>query len=158
MMYIKSFCAFLAAFGFGIFFNIRGKKLLGAALGGGVAWFFYELFASYGELVQYFAAGASIAVFAEIMARIQKSPATLYIAPALIPLVPGGSLYRAMLHALNGENDLFLTVGIGAFTIIGALTLGLISLSSFARLFAVKEDHLPRTHSMEDSELHLSKF
>ena len=158
MIYIKSFCALLAAMGFGVLFNIRGKKLFGAAFVGGVAWFFYEIFVNYGEFVQYFAAGASIAVLAEVMARIQRSPATLYIAPALIPLVPGGSLYRAMLHALSKEHDLFLTVGINAFVIIGALTLGLISLSSVARLFAAKEPHIPRAHSTDESELHRSQF
>ena len=158
IIYIKSFCALLAAMGFGVLFNIRGKKLFGAALGGGIGWLFYELFVSHGEFVQYFAAGASIAVFAEIMARIQKAPATLYIAPALIPLVPGGSLYKAMLHAISKENELFLTVGINAFVIIGALTLGLISLSSIARLFAIREVHIPRTHSMDESELHRSQF
>jgi len=158
MIYIKSFCALLAAMGFGVLFNIRGKKLFGAALVGGVAWLFYEMFAGNGEFVQYFAAGATIAIFAEIMARIQKAPATIYIAPALIPLVPGGSLYKAMLHALNGENDLFLSVGINAFVIIGALTLGLISLSSIVRLFAPRESHIPRFHSLEDSELHRSQF
>ena len=143
MVYIKSFCALLAAMGFGVLFNIRGKKLLGASLVGGIAWYFYEIFVMHGEFVQYFAAGASIALFAEIMARIQKAPATLYIAPALI---------------LSKENDLFLTVGINAFVIIGALTLGLISLSSIARLFAIKEPHIPRTHSTDESELHRSQF
>ena len=131
--------ATLSAFVFAVFFNVRGQKLIAAAIGGGFGWLFYELTVSHGVLMQYFVASAAIAIYAEVMARIQKAPITTYIAPALIPLVPGGDIYRAMLHALNGNNELFITVGIGALTVTGALTLGIVSFSAIIRLFTVHE-------------------
>jgi len=33
--------AFIASFGFGIIYNIKGKKLIFAAIGGGLSWFCY---------------------------------------------------------------------------------------------------------------------
>ena len=153
--------AAICAFGFSVFFNLRGKKLIVCSIGGSFAWMFYELFAIYGVMVQFFAAGAAIALFAEIMARILKTPVSIYIAPALIPLVPGGALYRSMLHVLNGENDLFISTGIDALIIIGALTLGIVSVSSVARLLFVKKLRNPYSHSAPSTDsldLNLTQF
>ena len=42
-------------------------------------------------------AGAAVAAFyAEVQARILKAPATLFLVPALIPLIPGSTLYYTM--------------------------------------------------------------
>lgn len=124
----------VAAFGFSIFFNLRGKKLLAASLGGSVGWILYLLFAPMGEFMQFFAASVSIALYSEIMARVQKAPAAIYLAPALIPLVPGGTIYEAMLYALKEFNDTFISTGIRAMTIMGAIVLGIVTVSSVARL------------------------
>ena len=35
-------------------------------------------------------------VYAELLARFMRTPATLFVIPAVIPLVPGSSLYYAM--------------------------------------------------------------
>lgn len=132
-----------ASLGFGIFFNLRGKKLLAAALGGALGWLFYILFSPFGEFMQYFAAGAAITLYSEIMARLQKAPAAIYLAPALIPLVPGGTIYEAMLFALKRLNGLFLSTGIRAMIIMGAIVLGIVTVSSVARLItAIRFPHL----------------
>lgn len=129
------------AFGFSIFFNLRGKKLIAASIGGAVGWLFYMLLAPCGEFVQYFAASISITLYSEIMARVQKAPAAIYMAPALIPLVPGGTIYESMLYALKGMNALFIYTGIRALIITGALTLGIVTTASAARLIMVIRSH-----------------
>ena len=43
MLLRMSFVSFIVTFGFGILFNIKGNKLLFAALGGGLSWYFYSL-------------------------------------------------------------------------------------------------------------------
>lgn len=137
-------CASLAALGFGVFFNLRGIKLWTAALGGGIGWLFFLLAQSGGDLIQYFMASIAITLFAEIMARIQRAPVTVYLVPALIPLVPGGAIYEAMLYALNGQNELFLSVGLHALTITGALALGIVTVSSLMRLIYARKFRLHR--------------
>lgn len=153
--------AAVCTFGFSVFFNLRGKKLIVCSIGGSFAWMIYELFVQYGVMAQFFAAGSAIALYAELMARVMKTPASIYIAPALIPLVPGGALYRSMLHVLNGENDLFIATGIDALMIIGALTLGIVSISSIARLLFVKRLRNPYSHVVPDPDgidLNLTQF
>ena len=136
--------ATFAALGFSVFFNLRGKKLWPAAMGGGIGWLFFMLAANQGDLAQYIIASSAITLYAETMARIQRAPVTIYLAPALIPLVPGGLIYKAMLHALNGENELFLSVGLHSLTITGALALGIVAVSSLIRLLYNKKLRLHR--------------
>lgn len=126
-----------SSLGFAIFFNLHGKKLWAATAGGAVGWLFYLIMQPYGETAQFIAASAAITVYSEIMARVQKAPATIYLAPALIPLVPGGLIYEAMRYALNGENELFMLTGLRAMIITGALALGIVASSSLAHLFAI---------------------
>ena len=137
-------CASLAALGFGVFFNLRSVKLWTAAIGGGIGWLFFLLAHPGGDLVQYCTASAAITLYAEITARIQRAPVTVYLVPSLIPLVPGGLIYEAMLRALNGQNDLFLSVGLHALTITGALTLGIVTVSSLMRLVYARKLHIHR--------------
>ncbi|MFV0497545.1 MAG: threonine/serine exporter family protein [Candidatus Fimivivens sp.] len=140
-------CASLAALGFGIFFNLRGVKLQTAAIGGGIGWLFFLLAESGGDLAQYCIASAAITLYAEVVARIQRAPVTIYLVPALIPLVPGGLIYEAMLHVLNGKNELFLSVGLRALTITGALTIGIVAISSLMRLIYARKLRLHRPMS-----------
>ena len=39
----ESIFSIVGCFGFGMLFNIKGKKLLFASLGGGLSWFVYSL-------------------------------------------------------------------------------------------------------------------
>jgi uncharacterized membrane protein YjjB (DUF3815 family) len=39
------------------------------------------------------------------MARWRKTPATLFVIPGMVPLVPGSSLYNTMSYAVRGEME-----------------------------------------------------
>ncbi|MEG1850075.1 MAG: threonine/serine exporter family protein [Oscillospiraceae bacterium] len=125
----------LASLGFGIFFNLHGRKLVSASLGGGLGWLAFLLVAPLsGDISQYFLATVAISIYAETMARFQHAPVTVYLAPALIPLVPGGGIYQSMVYALNGQSEEFLTETLHTLTIAGALAIGLVITSSVIRL------------------------
>ena len=44
--------------------------------------------------------------YAEMLAHLRKCPATVFVVPAIIPLVPGSFLYYAMSNAVHGELEL----------------------------------------------------
>lgn len=46
-------------------------------------------------------------IYAEIMARVVKAPATPILACSIIPLVPGGKLYYTTYYFVMGEKELF---------------------------------------------------
>lgn len=77
------------------------------------------------ELVTAVSGSVVVGAFAEIMARIQKHPVTVYIVSGIIPLVPGTTAYNSMLSFLDKEftNGLFLAFK--AFLLASYLAAGL---------------------------------
>ena len=95
---IQLFAAFLGSLGFAVLFNIRGEKLVFAALGGLLSWGVY-LGAGYIDNNPYFCgftASVLLTLYAECMARVHKTPVTVFLVSAAIPLIPGAGLYRAI--------------------------------------------------------------
>jgi len=118
---------FIGSFGFALLYNIRGKKLVAAAVGGLMSW---ALFIVLGwgipdEAIRYFIVALTLSVYAEIMARILKTPTTTFIITSLIPLIPGSSLYYTMSHAVSGETELFSEFGIRTIHYILGITCGI---------------------------------
>ena len=125
-------CAFAGCIGFTLVFNIHGPGKLIAGCGGALGWLVY-LLAGKTILAGFFAAMA-ISLFSEVMARIRRCPVTGYQLVALLPLVPGGGIYYAMEHAINGETDLFLDVLFHTLGLAGSLAVGVLLVSSTVRL------------------------
>lgn len=134
--FLQCLYAFLACIGFSFAFNIhRRDHMLFAALGGALGWgVFLSAGFLHSDIAQYFAASILITVYAEIMARVLKTPVTTFLLVALLPLVPGGGIYNTMQHCLNGDTNAFLETGIHTLGIAGALAVGILLVSSAVRL------------------------
>ena len=81
-----------ATVSFAVLFNIRGRDVLWAGVGGMIGWLTNSILVSEG-ISPIFALVVSSIVFStysEITARILRTPVTTLIICALIPLVPGG--------------------------------------------------------------------
>lgn len=83
------------AVGFSILFNVRGKKLVAAGLGAALSWSVYlTLHHIYNDkIAALLGAALTVAVIAEILARVMKAPVIILLVPMLIPLIPGSDLY-----------------------------------------------------------------
>ena len=97
--------SFVASLGFGVLFNIQGNKLLLAGIGGSIGGGVYSfiLYQGYSEMIAMFFASIAFSLYSEVIARVIKTPVTVFIICALIPLVPGGGMYRTMLQAIQGH-------------------------------------------------------
>jgi uncharacterized membrane protein YjjB (DUF3815 family) len=118
----------LGSLGFAVLFNISGKKLVFASLGGLLSWTFFLLlgFLIEGEAVRYFLSSFALSIYAEVMARRLKTPTTTFIIISLVPLIPGSSLYYTMASAVQLNIKAFLERGIHTLSLAGALALGII--------------------------------
>ena len=134
MLLRMSFVSFIVTFGFGILFNIKGKKLIFAALGGGLSWYCFSLPLSLGEVSSLFISALVFSTYSEILARIFKTPVTSFIICALFPLVPGGGMYYTMLATIKGELETALHLGINTLANAGTLALGVIFISTITSL------------------------
>ncbi len=134
---IQILMAGVGSFGFSMLYNIRGKKLFLAGLGGVFSWtlclFLQPWFES--EVVRYFFSAAFVAVYAEVLARVMKTPTTTFLVPAIIPHVPGGSLYYTMKFALNEQWYEFFSKAFATVELALALAIGIIAVSSLVKVF-----------------------
>lgn len=133
---IQILAGFVGTVGFAVLFNMRGKRLVFAALGGLLSWGLFILFHHfvYSEAVCYFVVAWLMSAYAEIMARVLKSPTTAFITTALIPLIPGGSLYYTMSNAFLGDMNVFVQKALSTLQLAAALALGVIVSSTLTRL------------------------
>ena len=130
----------LGSLGFSVLFNIRGKRLITATLGGLFAWFLFVVFSYFvkNEPLNYFLVSTIMTIYAELMARVLKTPTTAFITASLIPLIPGGSLYYTMAYAFKSDSINFVIKGTYTIQLASALALGIIVATTIFRMTAQK--------------------
>lgn len=136
---IQIFTGFLGSLGFGILFHIRGRNLIVASLGGLMSWAVFLLLEPLlsNEATRYFLSSAAVTIYAEIFARVMKTPTTTFLVPSLIPLIPGGALYYTMNYALNEQWSLFAAKAIYTLELALALALGILAMTTLTRMTMV---------------------
>ena len=127
--------------GFAILFNSRPRRLFIGALGGGLTWVVYLILARFvgQDFLCVAAAAAFGAVYAEIMARVCKAPATVFTILSEIALIPGGSLYITMHHLVGGRQTQALQYGMHTLTVAVAIALGIVFVTAFTTSFFSKK-------------------
>ncbi len=133
---IQVLAGFVGTLGFGVLFNVRGKRLIVAAIGGLLSWLLFILINKVvnNEPVTYFAVSVAISAYAEIMARVLKTPTTAFIITGLIPLIPGGSLYYTMAYAFESDINKFVSKAVYTLELAAALALGVITVTTIVKI------------------------
>ena len=120
--------SYLGSLGFSLLFNLKGKRLLWASLGGTLSWAIYLVVEALTHNL--FLCGVISAMvataYSEIFARILKTPKTAFIFPAIVPMVPGGSLYYTMSHIISGNMEEALRYATGTLSMAIALAFGIV--------------------------------
>jgi uncharacterized membrane protein YjjB (DUF3815 family) len=127
--------AFLGSCGFGIIFNIKGKNLLFASIGGASSWFCYLFLTqnNLGTVLSLFISSIIFSIYSEICARYLKTPVTTIIICSLIPLVPGAGMYYTMYETIKGNVKEAVALGLNTLSSAGVLALGVIFVSTITR-------------------------
>lgn len=136
-IYLHFIYSFFATIGFAIVFNVPKKSLFYGGFCGAVGWTLYTfLFQNSIETVSAnFIASLAVALLGEIFARIDKKPVTAFVIPGIIPLVPGYGIYRTMLNLLQDNLQTGIELGLTTLFSSGAIAIGIIVVSSVARIF-----------------------
>lgn len=145
-MFMQLVTAFLGSLGFALLFQVRRDRLLPASLGGLLAWGVYLLMglATQQDVVRYFVASVVLTVYGEILARIVKCPATLFIVTASIPLIPGGSLYRTMQYFMLNDLEAFSRQGLTTVLLAVAIAVGMLFPTAIFQLLHRIQNQEPR--------------
>ena len=129
--------AALGSLSFAMFFGVRSRKLWFSLLGGALNWGLYLLAMKKIGLpatMAYALGAAAGTLYAEILARIVKTPVTVFVITSVIPMVPGGSLYYTMLGLLQGDKATFVDRGLYTLSAAGAMSLGIFAATMLFRL------------------------
>ena len=134
---IQIVAAFFGSMGFSLIYNTRRTKMLISALGGAIGWTVYlliDIYVSKSVPLAYFIAAMCITVYAEIFARIKKTPTTTFLVVGIIPMIPGGALYYTMNYAFANELEKFFETGVYTLKAALSLAVGIIVVSTAVRL------------------------
>ncbi|MBP5160179.1 MAG: threonine/serine exporter family protein [Lachnospiraceae bacterium] len=125
------------AVGFALMFNMRGKRLMIAGIGGAITWGAYlTMFAmSDKKFVACLTATIVCMIFAEVMARVTKTPVIILLVPMLVPLVPGGDLYYMMSNIIMDNSALAREYGQTLIMEVGAIAFGIILVSTGLQIY-----------------------
>ena len=87
-----------------------------------------------GGTMGYFLGALCVGLLSESAAAIFKKPATVYIVPGIIPLVPGGGMYETMFAVVLGRKDAAAFIGFNTLIAAASIAVGVALASSLARL------------------------
>lgn len=108
---------------FSLIFRIRLRMLPFAALGGFLAWLVWRMtsdFLLFNAFTSNLFAALCVTGYSEILARVLKTPSTIFLTPSILPLVPGANIYSTLVALVDGDRagfahygTLTLQVGVG---------------------------------------------
>lgn len=139
--FIQCIGAFFGCLGFSFIFRIH-KNIRFAIMGslvGTIGWIIYlSTKFLHNTFIQTFIAMLCVSLISELLARIYKAPATVFVIVGCFPLVPGSGIYYTMLYAVQGLDNLFMesffsTLGIG-FSIALAILVSSTILQVYKRI------------------------
>ncbi len=136
-MFIVKVTAVLAmSIAIGVLYRIPRKLLGYASVTGVVGWMIMYGVVLYGvnSIMANFLGSMAVGLLAELLARLLKKPATIFIVPGFIPLVPGREAYTAMRYMVEGRYDEGVAMGMLTLLTGGAIAFGIFVSSTLYRL------------------------
>lgn len=127
----------IGTFGFTLLFRSNKNRVIISSIGGAITCLVYVISCFYfeHELLQNLFPALTATVYAEIMARLTKAPATPILACSIIPLVPGGKLYYTTYYFVVAETESFYECIISLLRIASGLAVGIIIVSVIVHEF-----------------------
>ncbi len=121
--------------GIAILFRSPKNTVFFAGLIGALAWGVFSMTLNIFQniVASSFLAALTVGISGEYFARYTKKPATLYVTPGIVPLVPGAGMYYTMLFLIENDYTAAITKGSETFFIAAAISMGIIVSSAFSR-------------------------
>lgn len=119
-----------------VYLHAKPLDIVVGAICGAIGWFVFTLTGGVGAS-SYLAGAFTVAVLAEVLGAMLKTPATVFLLPGLLPLVPGGGMFLTMRSAVNGLMAESLSNAYTTLFAAGSIALGIALASSGRRLLVL---------------------
>ncbi len=128
---INMICAFLATFSFCILFNIPKKCYILGGINGMFGWMCYYLGNEPTSPAAASFLGAVVITFcARVFASVKKCPATDFLIPGIIPLVPGAGIYYTAYYFVMNDMVQASAKGVESLKVAFAIVVGMVFIIS----------------------------
>lgn len=135
-MIFQFIISYFATVGFAIYFNAPGHSIVATGFSGAFSWIFYLIVSNWfnSNIVGALIGAFTVGIFGEILAIKYKKPATVFITPGIVSLVPGAGMYYTMFYLAQEDLDQFASYGTETFFIAAAIAIGILVSSVLSRL------------------------
>ena len=100
-----------------------------------IGWIVYLLLEnSLGIIISSLCAMMIVALYSELMARLFKAPATIFIVVGCFPLVPGKGIYQTMLYLVSNNKEMFINSLLNTIGIALALATAILIVSTIFKV------------------------
>lgn len=144
--------SFFATAAFGILFQAPKKSLVISGMIGAVGWVLFVLLRhhlGYNSFHANFFAAVIIALGSDLSARMFKQPATIFVIPGIIPLVPGLGMYQGMTQIIEKNYELGTATLLTACTDSAAIALGMMVMTSVFRVLKMSKARKQRLQRLK---------
>ncbi len=131
-MFIQILSSYMAIFMFAVVLETPKKYLPYAGFTGAVAWTVYLIIKETGgsSMAAAFISTLCLALLCHILARVVKAPVTVFLIPGILPVVPGGAIYRTVYYIIRDNFDMSVHYFIETLQIAGAMALAVFIMDS----------------------------
>ena len=121
--------AMICTFGLTLLYNLEWRSITFAMIGAAIACLIFEIYIYMfaNVFVGALLAAMAVAAYSDIIAHIIKTPTTILLIPGIVPMVPGGLLFRAMLALLDKEAESASDYGSRALFVSMGITIGILA-------------------------------
>ncbi len=134
-MLLQIVSAFIATAAFSILFFLPKKYIIHSGMTGSFGWFIYliglELFDD--KVLSTVAATMLVALVSHVLARLYKTPVTMFLIPGVIPFVPGAGMYQIVTGIVEGDVEHTANYFFETLQIAGAIALGIFIIDTLFR-------------------------
>lgn len=144
---VRIILSFLASFCHAVLLNTDRRNLIWAGLCGTLGMLINDwlmnAFPS-AALLAVFLGTAAVAVYSELMARVRKTPATIFLLPGIIPLVPGIDAYRTIQFIAERNYNTAAFYGVSAIAKSCLIAFGIMTVSAVFKKINRARKHVSR--------------
>lgn len=127
--------SFFATIGFAIYFSAPLNSVIASGISGGLSWVILYIFIHNfnNKVAGTFFGAFLVGLLGEFLAIKLKKPATVFITPGIVSLVPGAGMYYTMLYLVQKDYTKAAISGTETFFMAAAIAIGIITSSIFSR-------------------------
>lgn len=141
MVYVA---AFASSFFFAILYESRGSLPIVSSICGLLGKIIFDFLDGSNIVFQFFVPTVIMCIYAELFARICKVPVMVITTIGILPIVPGLKFFNTIDSLLNSKVADFYSYGVDTLLSMGAMAIGLVLVSSFARMLKMVQRKVPR--------------